>query len=82
MPSAKPLGHQVLNGLAEKFGLSVTKKLRRARVRATNHPLGIRDKDCVWRDIEKVLQGGLSELGPSVLSRSRNIWFRRIRRAH
>jgi hypothetical protein len=82
MTAAKPQGDQVFDGLAEELDLRVTKKLGGTRIRATDYTLGVGDKDGVWRDIKKVLQGGLSELGPYVLSRSRCVWFRRISRTH
>ena len=78
----KPRWNQIFNGLAEEFSLCVSKQFRGARVGTTNYPLGIRDKDRVRRDLEKILQRGLSKLGPFTPRRSRCGLFRGIRRTH
>ena len=82
MAPAKALRHQVFDGLPEQLRLRVTKQFRRTRVRATDHPFGIRDKNRVGRNIKQILQRGMSELGPFVLGRSRCVLFRGIRWAH
>ena len=76
MVSAKALRNEILHRLAEKLNLRVTKKFRRARVGATNHPLGVCDKNRVWRDIEQILQRRVSELSPFEAGPSRRfpIW--------
>ncbi len=82
MVPAEALRNKILDRLPEQLRLRVAKQLRRARVRATNHPFGIRDKNRVRRNIKQILQRGVSELGPFVLGRSRCVLFRGIRRAH
>jgi len=64
MALAEALGDQALNWTAEEFRLRVSEELCRARVRSTDDPLGIRDKDGVWRHFEQVLQRKLSKFGP------------------
>jgi hypothetical protein len=75
-------GDQILDWLADELGLGVTKQLCRTRVCATDYAFGIRDKDRVWRDLEQVLQRGLSKLSLMVRRRCRCGLLRGIRRAH
>ena len=82
MPSAKAFRNQVLDRLAEKLDLRVSKQFRRPRVRTPNYAGGIRDKNRVGRNIKKILQRGMSELGLFVLSRSRRVLFWGIGKAH
>jgi hypothetical protein len=44
----------------------VTKQLCRPRIRTTDYAIGIRDKYRVGGNIKKILEPGLSELGPIV----------------
>ena len=81
MVPAEALRNKILNRLPVKFRLCVTEKFRRTRVRATDHPIGIRDKNRVGRNLEQILQRELSELGPFLLGHSRCVLFRGIRRS-
>ena len=56
MAAAEALRDQILDGLADKFRLCVTKQFRRARIRATDiTAFGVRDKDRVGRNIKQIL---------------------------
>ena len=82
MMPAKPQRDEAFNRHSDQICRAVTKKLCCTRVRGPDDPLGVRDENCIWRNLEEVIQSGLSELGPYVLSRSRCVLFRGIRRAH
>ena len=48
----KTIRHKTFNRFADQFSLCVTKQIDRTRIRGTDYAGGIRDKDCVRRDIE------------------------------
>jgi hypothetical protein len=50
--SSQALRDQFVNHHSDQFIMGVSKEFRRARVRLTDHPIGIRDNNRVWRDLE------------------------------
>jgi hypothetical protein len=80
--AAKTLGNQILDRLAEKFNLSVTKKPGRAQTCTPNRPLGAGNEYRVRRDIKRTLQRELRELDPFLLSRSGCGLLRETGQAH
>ena len=65
MPASEALRHQGFHVHPRKFRPGVTKQFRRARVRVADHPLGVRDKNCVWRELKEVLQRQMGNFGAS-----------------
>ena len=50
------LRDQGLDAHPDQFGLGITEEFRRTRVRATDHPGGVRDKNRVWGKREQIVQ--------------------------
>ena len=61
---AESFGNEIFDRLAKQLCLRVTKQPRCSRIRITDQPFGIRDKNRVRRNFEKVLERSVSELGP------------------
>ena len=82
MISSEAFWNEILDGLAVKLSLRVAEEFRCARIRATDDPIGIRDKNRVWRHLKQVLKRELRELGPVLPGGRRCSFFGGIRRAH
>lgn len=61
---AESFGNETFDRQAEQLCLCETKQLRCSRIRITDQPFGIRDKNRIRRNFEKILERSVSELGP------------------